>query len=476
MHPEAPPSRRLADLPGPSGLPVLGNALQVDVDQLHLCVERWCERHGDLFRFKIGPVRFVAVADAETIRHVLRARPDTFRRISLIESIFKELGVHGVFSAEGSQWRRQRRLIDPTFKASYLTGLHDVIADRVTRLLGVLDAAAASGATVDAHDLLMRFTVDVTTAVAFGHDLDTLRTEGDQLQADIKTVFEGLGRRVGAAFPYWRLIRLPQDRRLDAAVRRVRAVVDDIVVQTRARVDGLLERDEPPANLLEALLIAQETEEGVAKLDDDELFANVMTLLLAGEDTTANTMAWMLDYMAQHPDLQARMQAEADTVLGDARTLPTFRDVDRMRYIGAVAQETMRLRSTAPMLYMEAAKDTILADVQVPAGTAIAIMTRYAATKEENFSRAQDMLPERWLQADAPADLVHRPKSLLTFGAGPRICPGRSLAILETQLVMSMLARNFTVVRPPDAPRAQERFAFTMSPSTLPLRFELRGR
>src|SRR5918912_2611902 len=102
--------RSIADLPGPPPLPLVGTLHQVRVARLHLTVEEWCRRYGPVFRFDIGPRRIVAIADSDAIDTVLRDRPDGFRRAREIESVLGEMGIRGVFSAEGSDWRRQRRL------------------------------------------------------------------------------------------------------------------------------------------------------------------------------------------------------------------------------------------------------------------------------------------------------------------------------------------------------------------------------
>jgi len=140
-------------------------------------------------------------------------------------------------------------------------------------------------------------------------------------------------------------------------------------------------------------------------------------------------------------------------------------------YAGAVANETMRLRPVAPLLFHETNVETLLGDLRPPAGTTVAVLTRPAAVSAAYFDRPAEFRPERWLPAFAA---VHEPSAHTPFGSGPRLCPGRTLASLELKVLLAMLYKNFDVERRGDASAVREQFAFTMSPVGLAV--ELRRR
>jgi cytochrome P450 len=192
-------------------------------------------------------------------------------------------------------------------------------------------------------------------------------------------------------------------------------------------------------------------------------------MLLAGEDTTAFTLAWAIHHLCDTPHAVARLQDESAAVLlGDVAPVD-FEAAGRLAYAGAVANEAMRMRPVAPTIFLENNADVIIADVAVPARTWIVLLTRPPAMKHTSFADPETFRPERWLD-DAPAGTSHETGAHMPFGSGPRICPGRSLALLEMKLVLSMIYRLFDVERVGDTANVREAFAFTMSPVGLRVR------
>src|SRR6185436_12558049 len=162
-----------------------------------------------------------------------------------------------------------------------------------------------------------------------------------------------------------------------------------------------------------------------------------------GEDTTAYTLTWAVHHLCDARDAAARLREEADAVLreGIARDLET---ANRLAFAGAVANETMRLRPVGPVLLFEALRDVVLGDVAAPKGMWVAVLTRPPATDGEHFADPATFRPERWLGDPRGA---HDPSAHVPFGSGPRICPGRTLALLEMKVVLAMLFGDFEVER-----------------------------
>ena len=461
------------DLGGPAGLPIVGNIFQVRLETLHRTLEDWADRHGPLYRVRFGTIRMVVVSDPETIRRIHRERPGRFRRTRGLELVAAEMGLKGVFVAEGDDWLRQRKMVVMALNTAHLKSFFEKLVVIAGRLRRRWERAADRGEPVDLGRDLMRFTVDVTAWLALGVDFNTLETRGPVIQQNLDKVFPALHRRINAPFPYWRYFRLAEDRELDRALGEVRKQVDEIIGEARARLRADPERRAAPANFLEAIIAAQEVKG--ADFSDADIFANVCTLLLAGEDTTANTIAWTIDYFLHHPEHFARARSEADAVLAPATSIDRFEQTGRLPFLDAFFHEAMRLKPVAPIASLQPTEDTEILGCAIPKSTIIMALNRRIATRDENFGDAARFDPERWLVDDAERICPHDTGAFLPFGAGPRFCPGRNLAMLQIRTVLAMLCRNFDVERAEPGRAFEERLAFTMMPTNPRVRMKRRN-
>jgi len=456
---------RISDLPGPRGLPILGNALQLDSTRMHLTAEKWSRAYGDVFRFRIGPRQIVVLSNPETIASALRDRPDGFQRTTRMTRIARDMGFNGVFSAGGESWRRQRPMVmagfDPGRIKAYFPGLVKV-TERFERRW---QRAAAAGTAIDLQADLMRYTVDVTAGLAFGADINTIESDDDVIQQHLDKVLPSLFKRLMAPFPTWRWLR---NRSVDKHLKALQSAVAHFITQARARMDANPALRSQPTNLIESMIAARDTEG--SGVDDADVAGNVLTMLLAGEDTTANTLAWMIYLLSRNPQALRRAQEE---VAG--RALRKYENIMALPYVEACINETMRLKPVAPILMLEPIRDTKLGELEVPAGALLMCLMRAGATSERHFPDPQTFDPERWLSGVSASSAK---RVAMPFGAGPRLCPGRYLALLEMKMVMAMLLANFEIdsVTTPDGGEAQEHLAFTMSPVGLRLKLSPREK
>lgn len=444
----------LRSMPGPPGHPVLGHLRQFKLGAAVAHMKAWAEQHGPIYRCRLLHRPVVVVADPSLVREVLRQRPQKIRRMQAMESILDELGLNGVFSAEGDDWRRQRRLVMSAFGRSKLADMQAVIATVTDRLLTRWERRV--GTPCDVYPDLARFTADVTTLVAFGYDLDSLRTPAE-LQAWVTSVFDGVAGRLYAPLPYWRIFEVARDREMKRAVASLRATVQAILSE-----DGREGDPAGPDNLLRRLQQARLKEGSRRGLSEQELFANVMALLFAGEDTTANTLGWMIHYLATHPAVQERMRAEIDEVLGDATAVQTPEQAAALRTIDAAFIETLRLRPVAPILMLQANEALSLHGYEIPAGTELIALLDHQARSAERYADPEAFEPERWL--GTTVDPSRPDDGLFPFGGGPRVCPGRGLAMLEVQTLLGSLLRRFEIGLAPGAPAPQTVVSFTWGP------------
>ena len=451
--------RDYAGLPGPRGLPVVGSLLQIKPALFHQQLEQWAAEFGAFYKLQLGRRRVIVLGDHEVVAQVLRDRPAGFRRTSRLEEIWTEMGLPiGVFGANGEVWARQRRMVmagfDPATVRRYFPAMQNV----TQRLVERWQKAAMSNSAIDLQADLMRYTVDTIAGLAFGDPVNTLASEADVIQNHLDKIFPALFKRILSPLPVWRWRSSAADKALAASIVEVNAAVAGFIAKARARMVADPGLRSQPGNLLEAMLAA--ADEPGSGVDDAQVAGNVLTMLLAGEDTTANTLAWMIDLLWRHPAALAMARDEVRRVVG--RDTPTQAHMASLDYVEACIHETMRLKPVAPLLPLQAVRATTLGDVQVAAGQVVLCLLRRNSVSDEYLERAAAFEPERWLGQNAQS-----PKRIaMPFGAGPRICPGRYLALLEMKLAISALLIHFdiTAVDAPGDGGAAENLAFTMTP------------
>jgi cytochrome P450 len=469
--------RQIADLPCPRGVPLLGNLLQLQPPRLHLILERWARELGAPYRFEIAGVPITVWTDTELIQGIMRERPHRYRRYQPVEAVFSEMGFNGLFSAEGAAWEPQRRLVMQALSIPNVKAFYPTLAEITARLRTRWLRAAQRGETVEMTDDLKRYTIDVTSALAFGDDPRTLERDHGVIQEHLEQILPGVMSRINALFPYWRYVKLPRDRKLDASLAEVHRYVRATMERARERM-----RDDPsetPRNLLEAMLVQQH--EPGSTITDAHIAANVLTLLLAGEDTTADSIAWTMPYLAADPALQATLGEEARRVLGEAPVCPDYATLKELDSFEAICIEATRLRPVASIHSFEPLEDVVVGDVALPKGTRMFFISRPAMLDEKNFADPQRYDPGRWMrrhesngQESEPRG-AHDVRAYLQFGAGPRVCPGRHLATVEMRLALSMLMKEFTIELAIDPAKINEVQQFTMVPDTMPVKLTPRA-
>lgn len=465
----APPPSRIADLPGPKARPLFGNVREIRARPFHQVLESWGREYGPLYRFRIMRKQMLATSDRDLIAALLRDRPDMIRRSSRSAEMLNEVGTRGLFTAEGEDWRRQRKLVMRALTPEVIHSFFPTLAAMTDRLRQRWERAVAAGQPVDLLRDLKSYTLDVTIGLAMGQDINTLELEEHPLQRDIEFLFKLVARRLTTPFTYWRVpvLRRAQDHEATAAAARIQTAIAGFVADARQRIARNPALRQKPTNMLEALIVARD--EPDSGFTDAEVIGNAITMVFAGEDTTSNTMGWLLEFLGDHPQAAARMAQEAREVLGERAVLDDYHLLDQLKYIDAATREAMRLKPVAPFMAAETNQDTVLGDLAVPAGTVIFMLLRYASERAGDLAQPERFLPERWLEgANGQGDDPGR--KLFPFGGGPRFCPGRYLAMAEIKMAMSMLARHFTLERVPGAPAARECFTFTMTPDALPVR------
>src|SRR5688500_6226575 len=434
---------KISDLPGPRGLPILGNALQVDTTRLHLTAEQWSRKYGEYYRFRLGRRTLMVVANPEAIATMLRDRPEGFQRTSRLSASAQAMGFGGVFSSNGERWRRQRPMVMAGFDPAHIKSYFPALVRVPQRFQGRWRRAATAGSAIELQSDLMRYTVDVTAGLAFGADINTLESDDEVIQRHLDKVLPALFKRLMSPFPF---LHRPS-RALRGHLRALQVAVDGFISQARSRMAHDPALPAHPTTLIE--------------------------VLLAAECAAANALAWMTDLLSPSPHALRRARDEVRAVVGAEGLPPRYEQASALAFVEACANETMRLKPVAPIIVNEAVRDSVVAGIEVPKGQLVMCLMRPGATDARHLPDAPALDPARWLSEGARAAGSSK-RVAMPFGAGPRLCPGRYLAMLEIKMVIAMLLGSFDIdsVRTPDGEEAREHLALTMSPVGLVLKLK----
>lgn len=381
---------------------------------------------GDVVRFSMGPKTIYFFNHPDHAKHVLTDNPANYRKGMGLEQARRRILGDGLLTSEGETWREQRRVISPAFRRERIAGYAYVVADAGDALVRRLGAHVGGG-PVDLAGEMTALTMDILGRTLFDADLAPLHLLGPAFEtAQEQAMFEML--TLGAV-PLW--LPLPRNFRFRAAKRDLE---DGVRAVLAARRSGKDERGTDMISLLTRAL----NDEPDGRLRWRGLRDQLVTMLLAGHETTASTLSWTWYLVSTAPDVAAAMRSEAIEVLGDSR--PVFADVARLTYTTMVVQEAMRLYPPVWGLPRKAVAADEIDGYRIPPGADVMICPYTLHRHPAFWPDPGEFRPERFAPGAPPP--AHR-YAYIPFGAGPRVCVGSHLGMMEAVLVAAMMARRF---------------------------------
>lgn len=416
--------------PGPKGLPVLGSSLEMMRNPLRFVDRiRW---QGDVVRFRAATPSGTLIAHLltrpEHAEYVLKDNIDNYRKSGVYDRAALFVG-NGLLTSSGEHWRRQRRIMQPAFGRRRIAGLASKITSATERMLERWAEPAEREAALDVAREMMRLTLTIVGETLLSTDFSA---ETDKVGRAASYLLWYTGRRTTAVFSLPDSWPTPRNRRFRRELDVLEELVYGLINDRRSSGDH-------GEDLLAMLMDARDDETGEA-MSDRQLRDEVMTILIAGHETTANALAWTWFLLARHPEAAYRLRAELDGALG-GRT-PTFADLSSLPYTKMVFQEALRLYPPVWMMARIANETDEIGGYRIPQGSRIALSPYVVHRNPDLWERPEEFYPERF----DPALVGDRPRyAYIPFSGGPRNCIGQHFATMEAQLVIATIAQRYFV-------------------------------
>ncbi|HEX8793943.1 MAG TPA: cytochrome P450 [Polyangiaceae bacterium] len=419
--------------------PLLGVLPRLIADPTGLFVEAMRDEE-EVVPLPIGPVTAFFVHHPDHLRHIMLDNQKNYSKGPLFQRADIMIG-NGLVVNHGDSWLRQRRMMQPPFSAARVASIVPVVVDAAKERI---DAWRPESGPMEMWGAMSSYTMSALLRAFFGMQVD------DVLIARIDKAFDVLGRHLALRAPTFFLpewFPLPGRRKALAA----RAELDRIIADM---VDSRRKKGKEGNDLLGLLLAARD--DAGRPMTDEQLSDEVKTSIFGGYDSTATGLAWTWHILATQPEAARQVHEEILRVMPEGD--PTFEQIDQLKVLGRVFQETLRLYPPFSFHPRTALKDDVIGTRRIPAGSML-LYCNYATNRHPGFWENPDSFdPDRFL----PENVARRHKfAYQAFAAGPRICIGAALATLETKIMLALALRKFRIVRPTNVPVMQARFGTT---------------
>jgi cytochrome P450 len=429
-------SKPFKSIPGPKELPIVGAFGALNENPLQ-SLPALVEQHGDIVRFSFIGRQFLLLANPAYIHEVLVEKAAQFPKGKRDVEILSRFLGNGLLTNDGASHRRQRKLAQPAFHARRI----QAYADIMVRYAQEVSAQWQEGQVRNLFDDLREITLYIVAKTLFDADRHEMAATVAEVGAaiyDVQTISDSDFNAV-FSLPDW--LPTERNRRRRRAVATLDAVVGQVLALRKAQaVDGVLP---DKGDLLSMLMLARD-EDGNS-MDERQLRDELVTIFVAGHETTTNALTWTFYLLAQHPEVAEKVYAEVDAALG--KRTPVLADLAALPYSLRVIKESMRLYPPAWVLNTREPRTAVtIGEYTVPAGTQIFISQWVMHRLARYFPEPERFAPERW----TPAFEESMPRyAYMPFGGGPRICIGNSFAMMEAQLVLATLLQRFRLALEP---------------------------
>lgn len=381
------------------------------------------QQYGDIIRYRADGWDATLVNHPNYIRHVLQDNYPNYTKEGTPDfMMLRPMLGEGILTSEGESWLRQRRMTQPAFHRKRIEALGGLMTDITLKTLHKWEALAEGGQDFDMVEALTQLTLEIVAKALFGYDVSGA---ADRFGKAVEVLNECIG--------YYDPNNMKEVfRRFPGAIATIRQIVNNIIQERRRQ-------DTDTGDCLSLLLTAHD-EETDYQMSDSQVSDQIVTLMLAGHETTAKALSWTLYLMSQYPEVETKLYAEVAQVL-NGRTA-TFEDLPNLPYTWMVIQEAMRIYTPIWLVSRIAIQDDTMGGYTIPAKSLVAVSPYTIHRHPAYWERPNDFYPEHF----TPEAVAERPSfAYIPFSAGPRVCLGKQFASMEAHLVLATLAQHYRV-------------------------------
>ncbi|MET7509458.1 cytochrome P450 [Streptomyces albidoflavus] len=410
------------------------------------------DQFGDIYRFRLLNMRVVMLNHPDYIRHVLVDKSEQYDKNAAVFRIARPVLREGLIAtADMELWRRQRRMMAPYFTPRMVSKFARNMTGETVSMLERWESRPDADAPLDVTDEFGQLALRIVSRSLFNAEV------GDAAQA-FERAFQLANTVLGKffSFPFPPLsFPTPSHVKLRRAIDRMDGFVSRFI---QDRLDNEIAPGQEP-DLLSLFLHAVDEGDGKG-MDLEQLHHEVLNICVGAYETTTNTLAWAFYLLARHPEVEGKLHAELDEVLGD-RTVPDFEDLPKLKYTRMIVDEVLRIYSPAYQLMRHTSEEDVIDGYRVPAGSQVLVNSYLLHRHPDFWDDPERFQPERF----SAEEIAKRPKhAYVPFGSGPRVCLGKHFALTEICLALATVARKYRLVTPEGAPEVLPDALITLHP------------
>ncbi|XP_047108830.1 cytochrome P450 4c3 [Schistocerca piceifrons] len=446
-------------IPGPPALPIIGNAVEINVEHDELfarltgTTRMWGQKSG-VNKAWHGSRPYVQLFQPEVVEPILNSNKHIEKSGDYVY-LQPWLGT-GLLTSGGSKWHERRKLLTPAFHFRILDDFVDVFAEQSALLVRRL-AAEEGGQPFNAFPYVTLCTLDIICETAMGRNVNA---QADSESEYVRAVYE-IGSIVQSRQakmwlqPDWIFRLTSLYKKHEKCIEILHGFSNKVIMERKEEIRLQKERQKKPTEYQTSYSVGYGMKKRLAFLDllieyskdgtvltNEDIREEVDTFMFEGHDTTSAAICWSLYLIGSHPDVQEKVVAELEEIFAGSDRRPTMRDLVSMRYLECCIKEALRLYPSVPLLARQLTEDVQLGSYQVPAGTTALVVTYMLHRDPRCFPQPERFLPERFLPENSTG---RHPYAYIPFSAGPRNCIGQKFAILEEKAVISTVLRHYRV-------------------------------